>query len=569
MTAITPTTRGSSDAPSSFKSYHLPEPCSGDRWITLGIFVGCCLYFSLFYDYTLLNADEGIVLQGAQRILEGQVLYRDFFAFYTPGSYYWVALLFKVFGSSILVCGGALVAYGGLFSVLTYLLSRRICSRLTALFAVYLVTMSGLSFRFVLLHNWDSTLLATLTIYCGVLLLERGHWIWAFAAGSFASLTALFEQSKGVGLVVGLFAGLAVIALRNQSRGLFSARGLSVLMAGLSWPFVLTFGYFASKHCLREMISDWFWPLYHYSIANKLPYGYLVMATTDRTLWLQGSWGARILMTVILGPCFLLPVVPILAAGVFVWFSLKSRPDAASMEKWRYLVLVSSGLTGLILSAFLTKRPDFTHLNFLAPLLYVAAAWVFDGLELKSRLWTTLKPIAVFLVLLSFTSFGMAMLLPTLNAHHKFPTVRGTIRTEDPDYALEYLQTHTRAGQTILVHPYEPLYYYLTATSSPTRFDYLQPGMHTPEQFQETVRALEKNQVSLVFIELSFSEKFALGWPNTPLEVIAARDPVIDYLFEHYRPCASLTAIGNWHFVAMVPKGVSCPSGDKGGSQKN
>jgi hypothetical protein len=69
-------------------------------------------------------------------------------------------------------------------------------------------------------------------------------------------------------------------------------------------------------------------------------------------------------------------------------------------------------------------------------------------------------------------------------------------------------------------------------------------------------------------LEPSFSEKFALGWPNTPLEVIASRDPVNDYLFTHYHPCAALAANGFWHFVAMVPKETSCPEGETGGGSK-
>ena len=60
-----------------------------------------------------MEPDEGIVLEGAQRILRGEVLYRDFFSYFTPGSYYFLALLFKVFGSSFLVARTALVFFGG------------------------------------------------------------------------------------------------------------------------------------------------------------------------------------------------------------------------------------------------------------------------------------------------------------------------------------------------------------------------------------------------------------------------------------------------------------------------
>src|SRR5947207_4710934 len=115
--------------------YLRPEKSSQEPGIVLLLFMGSCLYLKFFYNYTTLHSDEGIVLEGAQRILRGQVPYRDFFSFYTPGSYYWTVLLFKIFGNSILVPRTALVVYGGVFSALTYLLARRVCSRASSLLA--------------------------------------------------------------------------------------------------------------------------------------------------------------------------------------------------------------------------------------------------------------------------------------------------------------------------------------------------------------------------------------------------------------------------------------------------
>ncbi|PYX13375.1 MAG: hypothetical protein DMG87_21725, partial [Acidobacteria bacterium] len=79
----------------------LPEQTAIDLGLALAIFLLAVGYLCLFRRYTFIEPDEGIILQGAQRILRGEVLYRDFFSFFTPGSYYFVALIFKIFGSSI------------------------------------------------------------------------------------------------------------------------------------------------------------------------------------------------------------------------------------------------------------------------------------------------------------------------------------------------------------------------------------------------------------------------------------------------------------------------------------
>src|SRR5437870_13688295 len=145
-----------------------------------------------------MERDEGIVLQRTQRTLGGEVLYRDFFSFFTPGSYYFLALIFKIFGSSIIVARTALVIFGAAFSALTYLLCRRVCSRGSALFVAAIITLSTLPYRFLVLHNWDSTLWACLSVYCAVRLIETRSRAWAFAGGSFVALTFLYQPHSTV-----------------------------------------------------------------------------------------------------------------------------------------------------------------------------------------------------------------------------------------------------------------------------------------------------------------------------------------------------------------------------------
>src|SRR5438067_12684026 len=116
------------------------SPTSLEMAIPLLIFVSCFAYLCIFRDYSTLEPDEGIVLQGAERILAGQVPYRDFFSFYTPGSFYLVAWLFRIFGDSFIVARISLAVVGAVCSVVTYVLARRVCSRGIALFAAVLAT---------------------------------------------------------------------------------------------------------------------------------------------------------------------------------------------------------------------------------------------------------------------------------------------------------------------------------------------------------------------------------------------------------------------------------------------
>src|SRR5256886_14803514 len=127
---------GNSESP----SYCIPERSVNEKAIAILVFVVGFAYLFLFRRYTGMEPDEGIILQGAQRILAGEVLYRDFFSFFTPGSYYLQALISRILGNSFLLERTTLVLLGAAFSVLNYLLARRACSRGTAFTIAILTT---------------------------------------------------------------------------------------------------------------------------------------------------------------------------------------------------------------------------------------------------------------------------------------------------------------------------------------------------------------------------------------------------------------------------------------------
>jgi hypothetical protein len=54
-------------------------------------------------DTALLPYDEGIVLLGADRVLRGDVPYRDFWTLYGPATFYLPAAAFRLFGETVLV----------------------------------------------------------------------------------------------------------------------------------------------------------------------------------------------------------------------------------------------------------------------------------------------------------------------------------------------------------------------------------------------------------------------------------------------------------------------------------
>jgi hypothetical protein len=89
----------------------------------------------------LPDADEGTLLYGAVRVTEGQVPFRDFFEVMGPGSFYWLAAFFKLFGTNFAASRipVALASFG--IALLMYFLMRRLKTGYSALPAAFLITV--------------------------------------------------------------------------------------------------------------------------------------------------------------------------------------------------------------------------------------------------------------------------------------------------------------------------------------------------------------------------------------------------------------------------------------------
>ena len=543
-------------SPASRATLLFPEKIAAERWIAAGLFVLACLYLCAFRRFMLFDPDEGIVLQGAERILRGEVLYRDFFSFLTPGSYYLLALLFKLFGNSLMVARSTLVLYGGVFTAFAYFVARRVSSRWAALLIAYLTLVTSVSWRFAVLHNWDSTFWLCLAVYCSVLLAQTRQARWAFGAGTFGSLTFLFEQSKGAGFVLGLLLAFILIAWVERPLRFSRAHALA-LAAGFAWPLALTLVYFAGHHAAGAMFADWSWALHHYSATNNVPYGYTDWSDESRASLFGTSRPFDIFLVILaVSPGFLLPALPIVGLVLLGYWTIRARRGSLAPDRAAYYVVTGSSIAGAMLSVMFV-RTNVIHFAYLVPILYLVLAWVLDAGDIGGGIVRAMRPILVLGVVVTFTATGMALLIANRNAQSVIETRRGLVRLSWPDEVIGYTQAHVPAGERIFVYPYFPLGYYLTATFSATRYEYLQPGMHTRAQDQEAIGELEESRTDVVLFEPSFYDKIATSWPNTPLASIAV-DPVADYILGHYHRCATLTSGANSYFAFMLRNGVPC-----------
>jgi hypothetical protein len=540
---------------------HSPPEESDSELAIAGLFLALSFfYLCIFRRYCGVDPDEGIILQGAQRILAGQVLYRDFFSFFTPGSYYLFALIFRIFGNSYLVAHTSLAVIGALLSPITYLLARRVCSRQTSLLVTGLMIVTAVPWRFVIIHNWDSTLFACVALYCAVRFIECPSTPWLFAMATFTSGTALFEQSKGAGLFLGLSAGFLLIVFGNDAGGkdrkLFTREQMMAAAAGLCWPFLATAVYFAAHHALAEMLASWFWPLHHYSAANHVPYAYdnLTGQARDR-IFAASSTGMRLFAMLVFSARTWIPYIPIVAIALLVRLTLRKWRPIAPGKDWAYYVLISAALSGLLLSIVIA-RADYLHFIYLQPISFLVIAWLLDGRGIRHPLFAKIAPVAGFCLSMSLIAMA-AQTLFSARGSYSVATRRGEITMSRPDHVIPYVQARVAPGERIMIYPYNSTYYYLTGTYSPTGFDFYQPGMHTQEQLQEMLAEFSAHPTPVVLYEPEFNKHLLDAWPNTPPGALV-RDALADFIQREYRVCASLGSPSQLQFLLMVRRDLIC-----------
>jgi hypothetical protein len=534
---------------SSLSGLFLPEREPAELAISAALFVLSTAYLLLFRNGAF-SPDEGITLQAAERILHGQVMYRDFFYFCTPGSYYFLALLFRIFGDSFFVAESALAVEGGLFAVLTYLIARRVCARWSSLLTACLATFTYVPIYFFVLHNWDSTLWAYLALYCAIWFLQRPHWGWALGLGTFCSFTALFEQSKGAGLMLGLVAGFAILAAYGRVK--WQRPHIAAACAGVIWPVTVALAFFGAENALLPMVKDLMFPFHHFYNVGVVPYGYLGWG---EIMGMQNLYG-KMLLVLLSFPYFLVSALPIFGVAIFGYSAFRTRWLRA--DRWSYYLLVSACTSGLLLSVLVTRK-DAGHFAFVGPIFSLVLCWFIDGSDIRLRTLDFLRPGAIGAVACTFTLLSFIQLL-THNGLARRDTRRGVVRVPAAETALDYFRAHIRPGEDILVYPYYPTLYYFSGASNPTPFDFLHPGLNSPEQFSQVLNIIAKRRPRVVIFEPSFDEIIVKTFPQTPIRVLASRDPMSEFILKEYRPCATVVTSHFRHLVFMVRKDSQCPA---------
>jgi hypothetical protein len=225
-----------------------------------GLYLYCNL-FSVRGTPFLLGGDEQVFWMDALRMLQGELIYRDFFEFTPPGTDLVYFSAFGLLGARIWVPNLIQLLLGISLSCVCFHIARCVMKTAPAVLATALFLVLTFGRWLDATHHWFSVLAVMMAV---IVLLRGSSASRVVICGALLGLASFFTQTRGVGAGVGIGGFLLVDGIHGQLsvRSHFEQLLRLLLAALLTW--VVLDGYFI----LRLGISK----LFYFQVAYVLKY---------------------------------------------------------------------------------------------------------------------------------------------------------------------------------------------------------------------------------------------------------------------------------------------------------
>jgi hypothetical protein len=381
------------------------------------------LVYGLFYNRGIWLAVVGYSVSPAERVLSGEVPYRDFLFNYTPGILWLNAAVMKTFGSALLPIHAVLFVFKTATLVALYWLGKRLMPAWLALAPVAL-TLCWLGHRFIFnVHPTHYSILFVLAATIAMLKFdETEDTNWLIASGLLIGVVFVFKYN--VGLIL-LGTGSAAIIVPDVVRGLGRSRvpatrtlmRVTVYWLGFGVIAGLMCGYLALNGALRPMLDHFMHHAADYSEERAVGLPSWKMLFPAATGFLTAVIGlqivrmqaprllrAAVLVLAVIGGALVLipgraailkdaasataayfPLLTFMAAACWIVFRLRSRgrelnrtdpadranpaDRAGPVDQERHLMIVGCFALGAYLEVY--PRADYYHLVRVLPPVFL------------------------------------------------------------------------------------------------------------------------------------------------------------------------------------------------------
>ena len=405
--------------------------------------------------------DEGVLLNGAERMLRGSRLYADFFEFLPPGGFLLTEAWFSIAGISVGSARSlAILTIVGI-ACFTYLACWQASKNapLSALLATGWVVMSQGDWT-VVNHHWFTTLFSMVAAWAALTNVEHAqrYLRWPLIAGVAAGMAAMVTPHRGA--LAMLAAVPAFLNMRRHWALIVYVLACALVPAGL-------LAYVVGHHALATAFDDVIrFTGGRYAAIQSVPFGF------------RGEDPRQHPLT------YLFPLAALLML-------LVCAHDWRTCLRDHLLWLCAAfGLAGFV-GCF--PRPDIAHIGFAAPLACPLLAYCMTRLTQRWRpAWWRYRYLVVVVagVVIGFCARTALDLVWTSQLALRVaivPTPRGGVVFVGSPGAPEMLARIAAmpSGDAYFFYPYLPMFRFLTAREQVSKYDIFMPGYTLPSQYHD------------------------------------------------------------------------------------
>lgn len=478
-------------------------------------------YFAFFPHFVPVfnsQSDFQLYMAPAQRMFEGELIYRDFFEFVTPGTALVYLFFFKLFGLRVWIPNLLTVLLGTGLVCVGLTISRKLMRPGIAWLPSALFLVDARSYLSDPGHHWYSSLAALAGI---AVLIRRRTSARIAAAGFFCGLSACFTQTRGLAAAVGFVVFLCWDCRQRQMRRSELVRTIAWFAAGFAAALLLVNGYFI----WQAGPARFFWC----TVVFLLKY-YPRQADWNTFQVFSGSFhgGPAVsdwlrLYETNAKTFFDIAATPLICGVVLARYFWKSGKK--SWDDWYRPVLVAT--VGLFLFLSMAAAPAPYRILVSSLPAFILLGWLVDAPGKLPRAVVALCRVGVFVAVTFSVLRSRPSEIGVWTAAH------GKVGFSQDDEALsedQWVQQHTRPGDFFYEADFSDIYFYLDLRNPTPLPRITNNGYTTPAQVNDVIDGLERHRTRYIAWNTSYLDSLP-DWEN-PSD--AHLQPLRDYIRAHY-----------------------------------
>ena len=464
----------------------------------------------------LASGDQAIYLHDATRMLNGEMIYRDYDHFTFPGTDLLYAALFKCFGVRAWIPQAMLVVLGATMTWLIIVVSQNVIGGMAAYLPALLFITLPFSSYLDATHHWYSLVASTAAI---AIILKRRTHAKLVVAGALVGFATFFTQSMAL-LIVGFALFLAWERSLDGDNWSVLWKKEAALVVGFLTVICGCLAYFIRAAGAKNFL--------YYTVIFTAKY-YPADWFNNWRVYLTGRPQLHAWATWFDLPAFALIhlVVPFVYIA-FAMYALRLHKEQTS-DLRRRLVLVN--LAGVFLFLTVASAPAYSRLYAVSPPALITLVWFFQLVPNFSR--SLLR--SVWVTVLIMLMVRPLMMQIRWRAYLDLPTGR-TVFFDRLLY--EKCEWMSQRAQPFYDFFGDPLLAFTLRLRNVGRVPFLRPTDYTrPEEVADAIQAIDKFHVPFVSWYIGLDrEKDAARHPEG--NHLA---PIRRYLLEHYHVAHTFT----------------------------